>query len=495
MNQYLKVIAVYIVIFTQMLDTSIVNLAMVKIAPDLGINVYNSTWILTAFGTGMVVSFPLGNALSKRYDFDTLFLLICIIFIIASFACAMAVSEIDFILYRFTQGLASGSLIVFCQSLLFRILGDDKRAAALGLWSSAVAIAPIVGPLVGGVITEYMSWRWIFLINLPLMLFCLYILLDVLRPKWGVTNDAKVHTPTLVAFAVTVALAQYVMDFGERNSWFQSSSISYASIGALLGLVAFLLLNRRKDLQVFDFSVFRDANYRRAMSILIVGNRFIFSSLVVLPVWLQVSYGMPAIDAGLVVAVGSAVTGILSPLLGKYLKKHQFFYAAIASLLFTGISFLMMSRYTLDSTFTQLAEARIVAGIGLALFATPLAAMSIVSIAADKVMNANSVSMCLRVISSNLFVALGFIVLQRQQHEQYQHYVASVDHRFISEYINKNFTDYGYVANHVATMAMQDVFFISGIIFIGLFFIPVVARLSTIKTKTILAGQPGIKNN
>jgi DHA2 family multidrug resistance protein len=489
MHLYLRVIAVYIVIFTQMLDTSIVNLALVKIAPDLGINVYNATWILTAFGTGMVVSFPLGNALSKRYDFDTIFLCICFTFILASFACAMAVSDIDFVIYRFIQGLASGSLIVFCQSLLFRILGDDKRAAALGLWSSAVSIAPIVGPLVGGIIIEYVSWRWIFLINLPLMLFCLYILLDVLTPKWGAITDSKIHASTLVAFAITITLSQYVLDFGERNNWFKSAGILYASVGAVLGLFIFLLLNRQQDRQVFDFSVFRDANYRVAMSIMIIGNGLIFSSLVVLPVWLQVNYGMPAIHAGLVVAVGSLVTGILSPIVGKYLKKQHYFFAAIASLLFTGVSFLMMSQYNMGSTFSHLAEARIVAGIGLALFATPLAAMSIMTIAADRVMNANSVSMCLRVISSNVFVAGGFIMLQQQQHEKYESYITTIDRQFIAEYVDKSFTAYSYVTNHVATLAMQDVFFISGIIFIVLFFIPILTRIH-VKSKLVTGHNP-----
>jgi MFS transporter, DHA2 family, multidrug resistance protein len=483
MRLYFQIIAVYIVIFTQMLDTSVVNLALVKIAPDLGINVYNSAWILTAFGAGMVVSFPLGNSLSKRYDFDTIFLCICITFIVASFACAMAVSDIDFVIFRFIQGLASGSLIVFCQSLLFRILGDNKRAAALGLWSSAVSIAPIIGPLVGGIIIEYVSWRWIFFINLPLMLFCLYILLDVLNPKWGAIADVKIHALTLIAFAIAVALAQYVLDFGERNSWFESSIIVYACIGAIVGLCVFLLLNRQPDRKVFDFSVFRDANYRKAMSVLIIANGLIFASLVVLPVWLQVNYGMPAIHAGLVVAVGSGVTGILSPFVGKYLKKQHYFFAAIASLLFTGISFLMMSQYNLGSTFTHLAEARILAGIGLALFATPLAAMSIMTIAADKVMNANSVSMCLRVISSNVFVAVGFIMLQHQQHQQHENYIATIDRQFVAEYVDKSFTDYSYVTNHVATLAMQNVFFISGVIFIVLFFITILARFK-LKAKT-----------
>ena len=484
MRLHLKIIAVYLVIFTQMLDTSIVNLALVKMAPDLGINVYNSTWILTAFGTGMVVSFPLGNALSRRYDFDTVFLGICILFTLASLACAMAVGEVDFILYRFLQGLSSGSLIVFCQSLLFRILGDDKRAMALGLWSSAVSIAPIVGPLVGGIIIEYVSWRWIFLINLPLMLICLYILLDVLEPKWGAMTDSKVHAATLTAFALAIGLGQYVLDFGERYSWFNNLSIIYAFIGAVIGLIIFLVLNHKKERQVFDFSVFRDSNYRIAMSILIVGNGLIFSSLVVLPVWLQVNYGMPAIQAGLVVAVGSGVTGILSPFLGKYLKKQHYFYAAIGSLLITGISFLMMSQYNMNSTFFQMSHARIVAGIGLALFATPLAAMSIMTIAADKVMNANSVSMCLRVISSNIFVALGFIMLQHNQHRQHEEYITGIDRQFAMEYVDKPFDHYSYVVNHVATLAMQDVFFISGLTFILLFFIPIIVRFNIMRKIT-----------
>lgn len=480
MRQKIQVFAVYILVFSQMLDTSILNLALVKIAPDLGISVYNSTWILTAFGVGMVISFPLGNALTRRYNLDVVFLCSCIIFTFSSLACALAISEFDFIFYRLLQGLSSGSLIVLCQSLLFRIMGQDKRAAALGLWSSAVAIAPIVGPLLGGIIIEFYSWRWLFLINVPLMMFCIYVLLDILDLKWGKTSEHSVNITTLTAFAFTIALTQYVLDFGERYSWFNHTAIVIATIGAVLALLIFLRLNHDKNRQVFDFSVFLDPNYRSSMTVLIIGNGLIFASLVVLPVWLQVNYGMPAIHAGLVVAGGSLVTGLLSPFVGKYLKKENYFYAAIASLLLTGLSFLMMSQYTLNSTLSHLTQARIVAGLGLALFATPLAAMSIMTVTADKIMNANSISMCLRVISSNVFVAVGFIMLQQKQMEKSESYITSIDRQFAVEYVDKPFELYSFVNNYVATLAMQDIFFISGLSFIILFFIFVMDRASKI---------------
>lgn len=482
MKRYLQIGAIYTVIFTQMLDTSIVNLALVKIAPDLGIVVYNSAWIITAFGTGMVISFPLSNSLCKKFCIDALFIVACTVFMVSSFACSIAYGEVDFILYRFVQGLSSGILIVLCQSLLFRILGDEKRALALALWSSAMSIAPIAGPLIGGLIVEYHDWRWLFLINLPLMLVCLYILQDVLQPIWKVTGSARIQVATLAAFAITIALTQFILDFGERLSWLSNNGIRYSAVGAIAGLITFIILNQDKTRQVFDFSVFSDRNYRSAMAIMIIGNGLIFASLVVLPVWLQTSYKMPAIHAGLVVAIGSGVVGLLSPLIGKYLKRDAFLFASILSLLLTGLSFGMMSRYTLDSTFQHLAQARIVAGLGLVLFATPLAALSLMTIKPQELINANAISICLRVLSSNFFVAFGFILLQNRQHEEYERYLSAINRQFIIEYIDKNFTQLSYITDHVATLAMQGVFSLSAIAFFILFCIIVTLNIREISS-------------
>ncbi|MCF6436493.1 DHA2 family efflux MFS transporter permease subunit [Pseudoalteromonas sp. MMG022] len=476
MQNYLKIFAVYLVIFTQMLDTSIANLALVKIAPDLGIMVYNAAWIITAFGAGLVISFPLTSALSRCYCNDLLFVLASVVVILSSLGCGFAFSDVDFIIFRFLQGLSSGFLIVLSQSILFKIMGEDKRAMAVALWSSAISLAPIVGPVIGGFVIQYFSWRWLFLINFPLMIVCLIFLVDELEPKLK-KNDgsSKVNYAALIAFAVAIASIQYVLDFGEKLNWFSNIGILLCTVTFVVGMILFYFFNKRNGLEVFDFAVFKDGNFSAAMAVMVVGNGLIFASLIVLPIWLQMNYKMPAMNAGIVVAIGSAVAGLLSPFVGKYVRKEWYFFTALVSLILTGISFFMMSQYTLDATFSQLASARVVAGLGIVLFATPLTAMSLLSITSDKVINANSISMCLRITSSNVFIALGFIQLQSQQHYTYESLLSNIQRPFIDAHFDHAFEYGSYLSDLVATLAMSNIFRSSGVTF----FILVVVLLLT----------------
>jgi DHA2 family multidrug resistance protein len=475
----LKVFAIYTIVFTQMLDTTVANLSLSNIATSLYIDVYHSGWIMTSFGTGLVISFSLGNLLGKVYSNDSVLVIGVIAFVIASLGCGLSTSEIEFLIWRFVQGLGSGIAVVVSQSHLLRILGESRRTLALSLWASAFSLAPVIGPIVGAIITEHLSWRWLFLINVPLMAGSLLILL----PAFSLTRAEKVQTRlpflTLFTFAALVASTQYVLDFGEQLGWLDAPSILSAMVISAISLIAFIKANNRN--QLFNFNVFRDINYAVATSISFLGNGLLFASLVFLPIWMQRDYNMPIFEAGLIVSVASGVAAILTPFLGKYLASRWFGIAAIFSLSITSISFVLMSRFSLEVSTDYMIFSRVIAGLGLATFTLPLAALALKNIDASNMVNANAIGLMLRVVFANVFVAVGFTAFNHIRRFKELDFLSTPDRLTILKY-HAGVPDgvSSYLSHYFSTGALTNMFLFSAIAF-ALFAIvvtPVVVRIS-----------------
>ena len=478
MTRVFKVLAIYLIIFTQMLDTSIANLALTTISADLHMDVYHASWIMTAFGTGLVISFSLGNLLKPFLSPDAMLALGCIIFIFASYFCGNSQSSSDFLVYRFIQGLSSGLAIVVSQSMLLGIMGEKRRAFAISLWTSAISLAPVLGPVVGAYITEYLSWRWLFLINVPLMSISLFILLPAMKMTFNRQEQShKGKLVTFLCFALFIASMQYTVDFGELYQWFDSKAIQLSFTMMIGFAIAFFISNQRHVL--FDLKIFKVPGYASAIFVSAGGNGLIFASLVFLPVWLQGDYGMPILEAGLIIAVASAVAAISTPIIGKLLSPSMYAPAAALSLLLTATSFALMSQYSLQSSHQYLIFARFVAGMGLAIFTMPLAALALKNVTKEQMINANSVTITLRILCANLFVTLGFIAAIHQTRYNYAQASSGIDRISILNGIEQSASAiYAFQMKLARTDAMNNMFMVSGGIFFffALIIIPIVIK-------------------
>lgn len=479
MSTALKVFAIYTIIFTQMLDTSVANLALTNISSSLYIDVYYSSWIMTSFGTGLVISFSLGNLLGKIYSTDAVLVIGVLVFTAASLGCGISTNAAEFLAWRFLQGLGSGVAVVVSQSHLFRMLGESRRTFAISLWGSAFSLAPVMGPLVGAIVTEHLSWRWLFLINIPLMTVSLLILLPDFSLSRAAEKTKALPFTTLFTFALLVASTQYVLDFGEQLGWLDSFSIVIATVISVVSLVAFVNANRRNAL--FDFRVFRDFNYAIATTVSCLGNGLLFASLVFLPLWMQRDYHMPILEAGVIVSVASGVAAILTPLLGKYLPSRWLGFAAIFSLSITAFSFVLMSQFSLDSSSDYMVLSRIIAGLGLATFTLPLTALALKNIPSQNVVNANAIGLMLRVVSANAFVAIGFTAFNHIRQVKELDYLSTPDRLTNLKYY-ASIPDgvSSYLSHWFSTSAMTSMFWLSALLF-AIFAVavtPVVMRIS-----------------
>jgi DHA2 family multidrug resistance protein len=478
----IRIAAVYTIIFLEMLDTSIANLALNNIAADIQIDVLHGSWIMTSYGIGLVVAFPLGTMLSKHISGEAVLLLGALLFLNTSTACGLATNDTSFLLFRVLQGLGSGMTLVAAQSLFFRLVGEQNRALAISFWSSAISLAPVFGPLISALTIERFSWRWLFLANAPLVAICLMVLvpvLDLKRIRGQAAGAAKFLT--LGAFAVAVIASQYIFDFGEQLGWLQDPAIRWALALSGVFAVAFFLINTRPGFQIYDLSVFRDRSYSIATLILSLANALIWASVVLLPIWLRIDYNMPILFAGLVVSAGSAIAALATPFVGKYLPARWFGVAAIASLLFSGVSFLMMSSFSTSSSHEYMVTARLVAGVGLAIMTMPLLAISLTNVTSAAVINANALSMTARTVTANVCVAFAFIAYKHMLLENQAQFTAGMDSLSSAKYsVADARVALDLVNREFSTDALQNIFLAGGVLLLlgALVMLPAASRFS-----------------
>ncbi|MEL7485594.1 MAG: MFS transporter [Pseudomonadota bacterium] len=408
----LAIAGLYTLIFTAMLDTSVANLALTRIAPDLSLDVLQSSMVMTSFGVGLVLSFSFTTLLRKSMNDDACLFWGAVVFMFASLGCGMAGSLESFVVFRFLQGFGSGVAIIVSQVLMIRMFGDDRRAFAIAIWSSAVSLAPVLGPPLGAYISDQFHWRLLFIINVPLTSFTLLALRNTLIPKSGPpVIDAS--AATLLVFAGAVCSLQFSLDFGERLSWFESRTIRLGILAAAVMFSCFLLLNNRPRFSFFEFSLFQDKKFAIGTAVLAVGNGLIITSIILLPIWLQQSYGLSILAAGVIVSISSAIAGVAVPFVGRVLNDRRYYFAIVLSLTAASVSFWLHAELQVGSSLRIVVIGRLIAGLGIALFTAALLPWSLSNLPTDKFINANAISMTLRILSSNVFLAIGFSLYER----------------------------------------------------------------------------------
>jgi DHA2 family multidrug resistance protein len=306
----------------------------------------------------------------------------------------------------------------------------------------------------------------------------LFFVLDTLELKAPEKTTVKPgYLVALFSFALFILSSQYIFDFGREKGWFSSAEIQLACLLCGAFFIVFVHFNRQAGCSVFDLSLLRSKDYMITTVILGLGNGVIFSSLVLLPLWLQIDYGMPLLQAGGIVAVASAVAAVLAPLVGKKVDTKLYPAMSLLSLSLTGISFYMMSQFTLDTPQSEIVITRLIAGFGLATFTAPLLSLSLAKVGMDKMNEANSLSLSFRLISSNICVALAFSFWQYEHIRLKEQVLADMD-KFSYQGMAENKQHWMYTMFEQVThsWALTNIlnfyailFFVSAVVLAGLF--------------------------
>ncbi len=368
----LATFAVALATFMMVLDSSIANVSIPAIAGDLGVSPAQGTWVITSFGVANAISVPLTGWLSQRFGQVRLFVGCVLLFMLFSWMCGAAPTIELLIVARILQGLAAGPVIPMSQTLLLASYPRHMAGTALSWWSMTTLFAPVVGPLLGGWLTDNISWPWIFYINLPIGLLVVLIAVPIFRGRETGPRKVPLDAVGLALLVLWVGALQLMVDTGKEHDWFESSGIVILAVVALVGFSVFLAWELTEKNPIVNLWLFMDRNFLLGTLTVSLGFGLFFASIVLLPLWLQQTLGYTATWAGIALAPVGIFSVMLSPFIGRIVGRVD--PRGIASFGFFMFAIVMALRanFTVDAPFVVIAIPTVIQGIAVACFFLPM---------------------------------------------------------------------------------------------------------------------------
>jgi DHA2 family multidrug resistance protein len=393
--------------FMVVLDTTIANVSVAHIAGGLGISSSEGTWVITSYAVAEAICVPLTGWLTRRFGTVRVFALGMAGFGIFSMLCGMAWSLGSLVAFRVGQGLCGGPLMPISQTLLLRIFPKEKHAEATGIWAMTTIVAPILGPILGGTISDNWGWHWIFFINVPIAALCSASAIALLRGAETKPEKARIDTVGLTLLVVWVGALQIMLDLGREHDWFGSSLIVTLAIIAAAGFLFFTAWELLDDKPIVDLKVFRHRGFTVSVTALVFAYGTFFASLVVIPQWLQTSLGYTATWAGYATAFNGVAAVMLAPIVAKLSTKvDERILVSFGILWLGGTSLIRVFWWTSGADFWTLALPQLIQGAGMPFFFVPLTTLALGAVREDEVASAAGVMNFLRTMSGAVGTAI-----------------------------------------------------------------------------------------
>ncbi|HEX3665600.1 MAG TPA: DHA2 family efflux MFS transporter permease subunit [Rhizomicrobium sp.] len=461
--------------FMQVLDTTIANVSLPTIAGNLGASTDQGTWVITSFAVSNGISVPLTGWLMGRYGVVRTFVGSVALFTIASFLCGVAWSLSSLIVFRIIQGAVSGPMIPGSQALLISIFPEEKRATALGIWSITTLVAPVVGPVLGGYISDNYHWSWIFLINVPVGLITAIVCWQNLRKRETPTRRLPIDRVGLAMLAVWVGTLQVMLDTGKDADWFSSPLICVEAAVSAVTFIAWVIWETTESRPIVDLSLFRLRNFAFGNLALCLGYAVFFGNTLLLPLWMQTNLGYTATWAGLVAAPSGLVAVLITPFAARLLGRVDARWIATVAFVAFAVSYFMRAGYTDTASFWDYTVPLLVQGIAVGTFFVALVSISLSGVAPERIPSASGISNFAR-ITGGAFAASITTTLWDRREALHQSRLADVSTTYnpalqqaLTRLHHLGFTDlqaYGLLARGLAGQAYLlssiELFWISG---------------------------------
>ena len=389
--------------FIQILDTSIANVAIPYIAGNLSVSADQGTWVITSFSASNAIVLPLTGWLADYFGRVRLFVWSVILFSITSFFCGFSTSLTMLVVFRVLQGAVAGSLIPLSQSLLMANNPPDKQGSALGFWGMIVIVAPILGPVLGGYLTDVYSWPWIFYINVPIGFFSAFATWYLLKEKESKLVRNPIDWVGIILLAIGVGCLQILLDKGKDLDWFESNTIITLTIISAASLSYFGIWTYFQSYPIVDFSFFKNSNFAFGTIAITIGYLFYFGSTVITPLWLQTEQNYTPFWAGVAIAPVGIVPFLLSTTLGNNLHRLDLRIFAALSFLIFSLNFFYQALFTTEISLRIIMLTRFFQGFGVAIFFLPLVQLSLGSIPKDRYASASGLFNFIRILIGSGF--------------------------------------------------------------------------------------------
>src|SRR6201996_5531842 len=387
--------------FMQVLDSTIANVSLPTIAGNLGVSADQGTWVVTAFAVANGASVPLTGWLMGRYGVVKTFVGSVVMFTIASFLCGISWDLPSLIVFRILQGAVSGPMIPGSQALLIMIFPAAQRGTALAIWSMTTLVAPICGPILGGYISDNISWPWIFLINVPVGIVCAVICWRNMQSRETPTRSVPIDRTGFFLLLTWVGALQVMLDTGKDADWFNSPAIIVELLIAIVGFVAWLIWELNDPNPIVDLSLLKSRNFVVATVVSCLAYALFFGANLLQPLWLQTRMGYIATWAGLVAAPSGLVAVFLTPFAARLMNRVDARWTASVSLIAFAASFWLRSLYTTDVSFAVLVVPMLVQGVAMSTFFVSMVTLSLNGVPGQLVPQASGLYNFLRITAGS----------------------------------------------------------------------------------------------
>ncbi|HYA79968.1 MAG TPA: DHA2 family efflux MFS transporter permease subunit [Methylocystis sp.] len=422
-NPWAIVVIVTLAAFMEILDTTIVNVSLPHIAGSLSASYDESTWALTSYLLANGIVLTISGWLSSLIGRKRYFLICIAMFTVCSFFCGIADSLSQLVFFRLLQGFFGGGMQPSQQSIILDTFPPDKRAAAFGVTAIATIVAPVLGPTLGGYITDTYSWRWVFFINLPVgVIAVFFISMLVEDPPWLPRRGfGDVDYIGLALITLGLGCLQVTLDRGQNEDWLSSRLIQTTATLAVVGIVGAIIWLLVAKKPVVDLSVFKDRNFAMACVCIAATGGVLYASAIVIPQFTQTELNYNATWSGLVLSPGALMIIFLIPVVGRLMPLVQTRILIFIGFLAMGASFIYSMQLTLQIDFKTLVYMRAAQTFGLAFLFVPISTIAFANVPRRLNGDATALFVMLRNVfgSIGISVASALVLRRAQVHQAY----------------------------------------------------------------------------
>src|SRR5882672_7503762 len=415
-NPWLIAVSVMFATFMEVLDTTVVNVSLPHIAGTLSATIDEATWALTSYLVANAIILPMTGWLASMFGRKNLLMLSVIGFTAASFLCGLAPTLGSLIFFRILQGATGGALQPLSQAVLLEAFAPQDRGKAMGFWALGIVVAPILGPVLGGWLTDNYSWRWVFYINIPVGIASIVMTkLYIFDPPYLKAESRKVDYWGIGMLAVGIGALQIVLDKGQEEDWFSSRFITFLAILSAITLVTLIVHELTTDDPVVDLRVFKERSYAVGVFLMTVVGFVLYGSLVLLRVMLQTVLGYPSLQAGIAMAPRGVGAFFMMQITGRLTAWVDPRKLLTAGLVVGGVALLWLSQLNLQAGYWDIFWPQLIQGIGMSLLFVPLTMVAMDAIPRERMGNATSLFNLMRNIGGSIGIAITGTMLARNQ--------------------------------------------------------------------------------
>jgi MFS transporter, DHA2 family, multidrug resistance protein len=404
-NRVMITLSVMLTTIMQALDTTIANVALPHMQGAMGATQDQISWVLTSYIVAAAIFMPLTGFLSARFGRKRLFLWSVVGFTVASMLCGAAQNLSEIVLFRLLQGVFGASLVPLSQSVLLDTYPKEKHGAAMAMWGVGVMLGPILGPSLGGWLTEYYDWRWVFYINLPFGLLAWFGLMAYVK-ETPLNLNRRFDISGFGLLALSIGALQMMLDRGQSENWFASGEVLTEAILAGLAFYLFVVHIFTHRNPFIEPGLFTDRNFSIGLLMIFVIGVILLATMALLPPFMQNLMGYPVVDVGIILAPRGLGTMAAMVTVGRLSGKVDVRLMLFVGLILTSYSLLEMTGYTTDTSATHLITTGMIQGLGLGFLFVPLSTISFATLSPHYRNEGTALFSLMRNIGSSIGISL-----------------------------------------------------------------------------------------